>query len=147
MSAATTPTRKVNGRKRHVLVDTLGHLLRALVHAADVSDSEGGVRLLEGAGAMFTQIRTLWVDQGYKAGFVDWVKEHLGWTVAVTARPPGATGFAVIPKRWIVERTLAWLTRNRRLSKDYEYWAVCSAAYLYLASIRLLTTRLTCATS
>ena len=128
-------------------MDTLGHLLRALVHAADVSDSEGGQRVLQRAGTTFGSIRTLWVDQGYKAGFVGWVKEHLGWTVAVTTKPADATGFAVIPKRWIVERTLAWLTRNRRLSKDYEYWEVCSAAYLYLASIRLLTTRLTCATS
>jgi len=130
-----------------VLVDTLGHLLRALVHAADVSDSEGGQRLLQRAAGPFTRIQKLWVDQGYKASFVDGVSRHLGWTVEVTTRPPEATGFAVIPKRWIVERTLAWLTRNRRLSKDYEYWTVCSAAYLYLASIRLLTTRLTCATS
>jgi len=103
--------------------------------------------VLQRAGTTFESIRTLWVDQGYKASFVDWVNRHLGWTVAVTARPPGATGFAVIPKRWIVERTLAWLTRNRRLSKDYEYWEVCSAAYLYLASIRLLTMRLTDVTS
>lgn len=84
-----------------MLVDTLGHLLRALVHAADVSDSEGGRQVLQRAGATFERIRKLWVDQGYKTGFVDWVNQHLGWTVEVTARPPEATGFAVISKRWI----------------------------------------------
>jgi transposase len=130
-----------------VRVDTRGHLRRALVHAADVSESEGGQRLLQRAEGPFTRIQKLWVDQGDTARFVDWVGRHLGGTVEVTTRPPEATGFAVSPKRWVVERTLAWLTRNRRLSKDDEYWEVYSAAYLYLASIRLLTTRVTCATS
>lgn len=139
-------TKKVTGRKRHLLVDTCGHLLRARVEVADGSDSAGGQRLVDGLGAVFTRLAKLWADQGYKPSFVAWVQTHLGWRVEIVGKQPEQFGFAVQPKRWIVERSIAWFTRPRRLSKDYEYWEVNSAAYLYIASIMLLLQRLTAPT-
>ncbi|MBI4494142.1 MAG: transposase [Chloroflexi bacterium] len=118
MSAATTPTRKVTGRKRHILVDTLGTLLRAVVHPADLSENEGGRRLLTGRRTVFTRLTKLWTDQGYKAAFVAWVEAHLGWSVEVVQKPPEQTTFVVLPRRRVVERTLAWLNRHRHLSTD-----------------------------
>jgi putative transposase len=135
-------TKKVVGRKRHLLVDTLGLLLRVLVTSADASDGAGGMRLLLGLQHFFTRLRLLWTDQGYQAGFVAWVAEAVGWTVEIVTGVAGQQGFVVQPKRWIVERSIDWYTRPRRLSKDYEYWEANSAAYLYIASIHLLLRRL-----
>lgn len=139
---ASMPTKKVSGRKRHLLVDTLGFLLRALVTPADESDGAGGIRLLLGQGLIFTRLRLLWVDQGYQQGFVDRVADAVGWTVEIVKGLAGQRGFVVQPKRWIVERSIDWYTRPRRLSKDYEYWEENSATYLYIASIHLLLQRL-----
>ena len=134
--------KKVTGRKRHVLVDTLGFLLRAFVTPGDVSDGAGGMGLLLGLSLLFIRLRLLWVDQGYKEGFVAWVAEHVGWTVEIVKGLAGQHGFVVQPKRWIVERSIDWYTRPRRLSKDYEYWEENSASYLYIASIHVLLQRL-----
>jgi putative transposase len=120
----------------------LGHLLRAHVTAADESDNEGGIRLLRGLKTVFTRLEHLWTDQGYKQRFSEFVTDHLGWRVEVVKKPAEQQGFAVLPKRWVVERSIAWYTRPRRLSRDYEYWETNSAAYLYLASIDLLLRRL-----
>jgi len=128
----------VTGRKREVLVDTMGNLLRVHVHGANRSDSEGGIALLSRPREPFPRLAHLWVDQGYKRSLVDWVSAHRGWTVEVVGRPPGQHGFAVEPRRWVVERTLAWSGRSRRLSKDYEYWPSNSATFVYLASIQRL---------
>jgi putative transposase len=136
------PIRKVVGRKRHLLVDTLGFLLRALVTPADESDGAGGRRLLLGLHPLFPRLCLLWTDQGYQAGFVAWVAEAVGWTVEVVTGLAGQRGFVVQPKRWIVERSIDWYTRPRRLSRDYEYWEANSASYLYIASIHLLLQRL-----
>ncbi len=115
-----------------MLVDTLGHLLRAHVTPADESDGVGGIRLLRGLGERFARLEHLWADQGYKAQFLTFVAEHLGWRVAVVEKPADQKGFVVQAKRWIVERSLAWYSRLRRLSKDYEYWEANSAAFVYL---------------
>ena len=121
-----------------MLVDTTGNLLRGWVHAADWSDTEGGIELLGTIKGAFPRLEKLWADQGYKQSFVDWVELHLGCSVEIVRRAEGQVGFAVEPRRWVVERTLAWESRCRRLSKDYEYWEENSAAYLYLASIQRL---------
>lgn len=134
--------KRVVGRKRHLLVDTLGFLLRALVTPADISEGVGGISLLLGLNLLFTRLCLLWVDQGYKEGFVAWVSEHLGWAVEVVKGLAGQRGFVVQPKRWIVERSIDWYTRPRRLSRDYEYWEQNSASYLYIASIHVLLHRL-----
>ncbi len=156
--------KKVNGRKRHSLVDTTGLLLKIVVHAASVSESEGGQLLLQGLNTEYPRLRHLWTDQGYKPVFVAWVQHHLGWTVDVVHPPytprgdtaqamrglvgeqdfarryPG--GFRGLPRRWVVERTFAWFGKQRRLSKDYELLPPTTEAWAYLAMGRLLLRRL-----
>lgn len=143
MSAASTGGKLVRGRKRHILVDTLGLLLRALVTPADVQDRDGGLDLLVGADREFPRLELVWVDGAYAGEFEDWVQTHLGWRVVVVRKLAEQVGFVLLPVRWRVERPLAWFGRNRRLAKDYEELAECSEAHLYLASISLLLKRLT----
>jgi len=159
--------KKVNGRKRHILVDTKGLLLKIVVHAASLSESEGGQVLLQGLNEVYPRLRPLWADQGYKPVFVTWVQQHLGWTVEVVQPPytprgdtaqamrelwgeqefarryPG--GFRVLPRRWVVERTLAWFGKQRRLSKDYELLPRTTETWAYLTMGRLLVRRLAAA--
>jgi putative transposase len=151
----------VKGRKRHLLVDTQGLVLAALVHAADVTDRDGGRLLLEAAPDLrerFPLLRHLWVDVGYRGRFVAWVKETLGWSVEVVKHwwtgvdkvwvfpgqepPEKPTGFQLLKWRWIVERTFAWIGFYRRLSKDYEYLPETSTAMVYTAMSRLMLARL-----
>jgi transposase len=151
--------KKVNGRKRHILVDTLGLLLTVVVHPANVQDREGAKLVLDDLDAQFPRLRHLWADQGYTGPIVQWIKEQLGWTLEVVERSP-RRGFVVtpdgqfqraalpavfepLPRRWVVERALAWIGRHRRMSKDYERLSSTSEALVYLTSIRLLLARLT----
>lgn len=138
---ALTGEKKVNGRKRQILVDTLGLLLRVSVHEADISDAEGGEFVLVDLGTLKKRLRKLWADQAYR-GLVDWVKEEYGLDLEIVEKQPGQRGFVVLPRRWVVERTIAWLGRNRRLSKDYEFHCECSESMVYLSSIHLLLKRL-----
>ena len=126
-----------------MLVDTNGLLLRVLVHMADISDTEGGVWMLANHRCALPRLKTIRVDQGYKEGLVTEAADYYRITIAIVMKPADQVGFAVIPKRWVVERTLAWLGRNRRLSKDYESLPECSEAWIYLASIHLMLKRLT----
>jgi transposase len=132
----------LTGRKRHILVDTLGLLLRALVTPADLQDRDAGLDLLVGADREFPRLELLWVDGAYAGAFEDWVETVLGWRVVVVAKLRQQVGFLVLPVRWRVARTLAWLCRNRRLAKDYEHLAACSEAHSYIAAISLLLKRL-----
>jgi putative transposase len=151
--------KKVNGRKRHILVDTLGLLLKVVVHPANVQDREGARLVLRGRQRRFPRLRHLWADQAYTGPILDWIKEQVGWTVEVVERSP-RRGFVVtadgefqrvrlpavfgpLPRRWVVERSFAWLSRNRRLAKDYERLPSTSEALVYLTGIRLLLARLT----
>lgn len=148
----------MKGRKRHLLVDTLGLVIQALVHPADVPDGVRGRRLLEAiadVGHALPRLRHLWVDTAYQGSFQAWVEQTLGWTVAVVRRPrrwvwvgPGQEppvlprGFQVQARRWVVERTLGWLGRWRRTSKDYEYLPETSACVIYAIMTRLMLRRL-----
>jgi putative transposase len=150
--------KKVSGRKRHLLVDTGGLVLKALVYAANVTDRVGGQQLLEAMGDLaqtFPRLRHLWVDSAYQGSFKDWVEQTLHWTVEVVKRPsrwvwvpadqeppPAPTGFQVLHRRWVVERTLGWLGRWRRTSKDYEYLPATSECVIYLTMIRVMLRRL-----
>lgn len=145
----------MSGRKRHLLVDTIGLLLNVVVHPANVMDRDGARLLLDGQAAAQPRLAHLWVDAGYQGTCVTWIEETLGWTVAVVRKPPRRvlmpegvepppmpTGFQVLPRRWVVERTFAWLGRNRRLSKDYELLPATSEAWIYLAMSHLMVRRL-----
>jgi putative transposase len=128
----------VSGRKRHIVVDTLGLLLRVVVTAASVSDTAGGISLLEGLGSIGRRLRLLWVDGGYQPRIQQWVIEHTRFRLAPVLRPAGQKGFSVLPRRWVVERTFAWLMQYRRLGRDYEVLPQHSEAMIYLAMIRLM---------
>jgi putative transposase len=136
-----TREKKVNGRKRQILVDTLGLLLRVSVHEADISDAEGGEFVLVDLGTLKERLRKLWADQAYR-GLVDWDQEEYGLDLEIVEKQTGQRGFVVLPRRWVVERTIAWLGRNRRLSKDYEFHCESSESMVYLSSIHLLLKRL-----
>jgi transposase len=123
------------------VVDTGGRLLVVEVHAADISDTEGGKSAIRKLLARYPTIRKIWVDQGYKQGLVDWAREAYGIEVEVVGREPGAKGFVVEPRRWVVERSLAWYGRNRRLARDYETLAASAEAFVYIASVRQLLNR------
>jgi putative transposase len=132
----------VSGRKRHLVVDTLGLLLSVVVHAADVQDREGAKRVLERMVGRFPRLWLLWADGGYAGGLLVWALVTGGWVIELVKKPEGATTFAVLPKRWIVERTFAWLGRCRRLSKDYEALPETGEAWIRIAMIHLMLKRL-----
>jgi transposase len=143
----------VRGRKRHLLVDTDGRIVKVRVHPADEPDGTGARPLLEALADALPRLKLIWVDGGYKSAFATWVQETFAWQVEAV-RPPGAhrrggpvpapspTGFRLLPHRWVVERTFAWLGRQRRLSKDYEGLPATEEAWIELAMARLLTVRL-----
>jgi putative transposase len=120
----------------------VGLLLVVVVHAANIQESEGAKLVLRRALGRFPRLRLIWVDQGYKAHFVAWAKAATGWVVELVTRPAGAKGFAVLPRRWVVERTFAWLGRSRRLSKDYEGRPATHEAWVQVAMIHLMLKRL-----
>jgi putative transposase len=112
--------KNVTGRKRHSLVDTLGLPMRVVVTAASVSDNAGGMTLLEGLGPIGKKLRKFWVDGTYQKTIQDYARQHCRIDMEPVLRPPGTKGFAILPRRWVVERTFAWMMRYRRLSRDYE---------------------------
>ena len=137
------PGKRVMGRKRHIAVDTLGNLLEVVVHAANIQDRDGA-RLLLGRLGPETKdaVQRIWADGAYAGRLVGWVREKLGTLLEVVPRLPGQKGFQVLPRRWVVERTLGLLNRYRRLSKDYERLAASSQGMVYIASIQTLLKRL-----
>ena len=164
--------KKVKGRKRHILVDTEGFVLKVKVHSAKVMDYEGIKILLWRADERFPRLRHLWVDAGNRGENkgADWVQKTLGWSVDLVQRPRKPApeevmmrwakewakegvavnwqellppkGFLVMPRRWVVERTLAWIEQNRRMSKDYERSCASGESLVYAAMIRLMSRRL-----
>ena len=162
--------KKVRGRKRHLLVDTQGLVLKAKVHSAKISDRDGLRLLLESARSEIPHLSHLWLDAGYQGRGKDWVEKVLGLSVEIVRRPPKpvseevariwaqewakegqkvdwqklmpSRGFVVLPRRWVVERTFSWLGQNRRMSKDYERLCASSEAFVYAAMTRVMVRRL-----
>jgi putative transposase len=132
--------KKVTGRKRHVLVDTLGLLLAVLVHPADVQDRDGAKLLLGGLAGHFPRLELIWADGGYAGQLEEWVHEHCQWVLSIVKRSELHT-FRVLPHRWVVERTFGWLNWERRLSKDFERLPATSEAFIHVSMIRLMTRR------
>ncbi len=112
------------------------------VHPANVQDRDGAKLLLEPLIGKLPRLERLWADGGYGGHLVEWVAEHCGWTLEIVSKDPATTGFRVVPKRWIVERTFSWLGKCRRLSKDYEHLVTSSEAMIRLAMIGLMVRRL-----
>jgi putative transposase len=135
--------KKITGRKRHLVVDTLGLLLAVVVHSAGLQDQDGARQVLTRLQARFGRLTIIWGDAAYgRAGLADWVKATFGWVLQTILRPVHVSGFVVLPKRWLVERTFAWLGRCRRHSKDYERTIESSEAMIYLSMIHLMSRRL-----
>ena len=134
--------KKVKGRKRHILVDTMGLLLMVVVHAASIQDRDGAKLVLEQAQQRFPRLAQIWADGGYAGKLVQWVKDTYQKTLEIVKRSEKATGFQVLPRRWVVERTFGWLGRYRRLAKDYECLPHSSEAMVQVAMIRLMLVRL-----
>ena len=132
----------MNGRKRHLLVDTIGLVLKAVVHAADIQDRAGAKLLLEPVKDLLPRLQLIWADGNYSGQLIDWVKETCGWVLEIVKRSDDQTGFVVLPRRWVVERTFGWLGRYRRLSKDYEQLPQISEATVYAAMTHLMVRRL-----
>jgi putative transposase len=134
--------KKIKGRKRHILVDTLGLLLMVVVHTADIQDRDGAKLVLRKAKQYFSRLRLIWADGGYTGTLIGWVKDTCGWMLEIVKRDPGVKGFQVLPRRWVVERTFGWLSQYRRLSKDYEVLTETSEAMIYAAMVHLMVRRL-----
>ena len=136
----------VKGWKRHILVDTMGLLLMVIVTAANVSDQRGAKVLFwktKRTGKRVSRLVRVWADSGYRGqDFMEWVMDRFRWILEVVQRNDDLSGFVVIPKRWIVERTFAWLNWNRRLSKNYEMLTTTGEAFCYVAMIRIMLRRL-----
>jgi transposase len=134
--------KKVKGRKRHIVTDTCGFLTFILVHAADIQDRDGAVDVLRAIRHRFPWLRHIFADGGYAGGKLRDALASMGnWTVEIIKRSDTAKGFHVLPRRWVVERTVAWLGRCRRLAKDWENSIESSTAWAPIASIRMLTRR------
>ena len=132
----------MTGRKRHLVVDTLGFLLAIVVHPADIQDREGAKLVLSKLLGRCPRLKLVWADAGYAGALVEWVRALTGWTLEIVRRPRSSHQFEVLPRRWVVERTLAWLCRCRRLSKDYEALPETTEAWVYLAMSHLMLRRL-----
>jgi len=136
--------KKTMGRKRHILVDTLGLLLVVVVTAASVSDPAGARALFQRMNGACKDLRKIWVDGTYRGQLIDWVAQRFRFHLSPVLRPEGQKGFSLLARRWVVERTFSWLGIHRRLSKDYEGATSSSEAFVYIAMTRIMLRRLAC---
>ena len=137
------PAKRIKGRKRHIVTDTQGNLLAVHVHPANVQDCHGAVPLLGMLRRRFPELRHILADRVYRGDQLLRAIAPLGqWSIEIIQRPTGVKGFQLLPRRWVVERTFAWLGRCRRLSKDFERTIDSAVAWLLLAHLRLLSRRL-----
>ena len=131
----------MKGRKRHIVVDTLGLLLGVVVHCAGIQDRDGAKLVLEAVHGRYPRLALIWADGAYKA-VVEWASTFGGWVMEVVKRPDEAKGFVLLRRRWVVERTFGWLMKFRRLTRDYEETTKSSEAWVRLAMIHIMARRL-----
>lgn len=135
--------KKIKGRKRHIVTDTEGHLVGLQVHAADIQDRDGAIGVLASIRFLYPWLRHVFADGGYAGDKLRDALNKIGkWTIAIIKRSDQAEGFEVLPRRWVIERTFAWLGRCRRLAKDFETTVASAVAWVLVAHIRTLTRRL-----
>ena len=134
--------KRIKGRKRHIVVDTIGYPIVVVVHAANIYDGHAAKQVLSALSSVVKTVKKIWADGAYIGQeFSDWCKESFNIVIEVVKKKKGK-GFHVLPRRWVVERTFAWLNRYRRLSKDYERKPTSSQSHVYVASIRLMLRRI-----
>lgn len=139
--------KKVKGRKRHIVTDTTGLMVGAAIHAADVQDRDGAPLVIEAIHDLFPWLRHLFADSAYSGDKLLKALAKFGeWSIEIIKRMADTAGFEVLPRRWVVERTLAWLNRNRRLAKDFEASIASAKAWVYIASVQLIVRRIACCT-
>lgn len=135
--------KKVKGRKRHIITDTNGFLVHAIVHSADIQDRDGAPLVLRDIRYSFPWLRHVFADGGYAGEKLRLALTTIGdWAIEIIKRSDQAKGFEVLPRRWVVERTFAWLNRNRRLAKDFEQSIASATAWLFMASVQLIARRI-----
>ena len=134
--------KKVNGRKRHIVVDTLGLVLAVLVTPASISDPAGARKLIRRLSSSGKKLQKIWADGTYRGSLLEWVGARFRFMIEPVFRPEGQKGFLVLPKRWVVERTFAWFDANRRLSRDYERLTNTSETMIYIAMTAIMLRRL-----
>jgi putative transposase len=134
--------KKIKGRKRHIIVDCLGLILAVHIHPANIQDRDGARETLLKIKGLYPLLTLMWADGGYRGELIEWVHLHLGIRLEIVKRSDDSKGFEVLPWRWIVERTLAWISRNRRMSKDYERLPKTTESWIYLAMTSLMLKRL-----
>lgn len=120
----------------------MGLVLKVIVHAANIQDRDGAKLVLARIVSCTPRLKLIWADGGYAGQLIEWVKSACGWILEIVKRSDDVTGFVVLPRRWVVERTFAWLGRYRRLSKDYEYLTETSEVMIHVAMIHLMVRRL-----
>lgn len=131
----------MKGRKRHILVDTLGFVLEVVVHSAGIQDRDGAKLVFKKIKTYFHKLKVIWADGGYAGKLILFAKKQYGWKIDIIKRSD-QKGFRILPKRWIVERTFSWLSKYRRLSKDYEYHPATSEALIHIAMTHVMVRRL-----
>jgi len=131
----------VNGRKRHILVDTIGLILGVVVHPANIQHRDGAKLLFEKVKGNYPRLSLVWADGGYAGQLIGWLAHFCQWTLEIVKRNE-LPGFHILPRRWVVERTFGWIGRYRRMSKDYEELEENSEAMIYISMIRLMLKRL-----
>jgi putative transposase len=134
--------KKVKGSKRHILVDTVGLLLGVVVHAAHIQDRDGAKLVFERAWRKFPTLRRVWADGGYAGKLIAWLQTLCGWVLEIVKRSDDVKGWVLLPRRWVVERTFAWLSQCRVLARDYEYHPETSEAWVQIGMIHLMLRRL-----
>ena len=131
--------KKIKGRKQHIIVDTQGNLMAIAVHEANVHDSKGAPKVIENLSFKFPRLAKILADGGYRGNLADWLLDKFGWELEVVLRPDECPSkFKVLPKRWIVERSFAWLENFRRLIIDYEYHADTAETMVQLAFCKIM---------
>lgn len=134
--------KKINGRKRHIITDTLGLIIAIVIHNADIQDRTGAKNVIKELKFKSPRLIKILADQGYTGELAEWTLKFFGWTIEIVKKVAGVSGFNILPKRWIVERTFGWLGFQRRLVRDYETLTECSRSFVHLAMIRIMLNKI-----